>query len=375
MHRFLPKGILLLLFSSSFGAHAETGKRCGAYNGLDVLCLSSHSEDLVKLPDTRWLIISNPLRLLDTVSDKSRVVAEIAIKFDHATYRSCPGPIAPTGARKMGYAGSALNLRVGRPGTYTLYMRGPERRIEVFDLDARPKIPRLTWVGCIPTPQGLSLNAIAPLPGKRLVATNFASASFGNFATPEGRASLIRSLSNSEPTGDLWEWGPDLGWSKIPGTEGSGLNGIESSKDGRILYGAEWGRSRIIMFQRGKAGPPRVVTKLNFRPDNIRLQPDGSLVIGGHRASVQSILNDCSFEHRCREIHSSAVILDPLTRKIRYALKDLPLPSPAPLSSTVGRCAPPPRAASVPAMTVASARRDRNSTWQSTRWAICSRFM
>lgn len=325
MHRLLPKGIVLLLFSSSCGTHAETGKRCGAYDGLNVLCLSTHSEDLVKLPETRWLIISNPLRLVDTVSDKSHVVSDVAIQFDHATYRSCPGPIDPTGAGKMGYAGSALNLRIGRPGTYTLYMRGPERRIEVFDLDARPKIPHLTWVGCVPTPQGLSLNAIAPLPGKRLVATNFASESFGSFATPAGRASLIRNLSNSEPTGELWEWGPGKGWSKIPGTEGSGLNGIESLQDGRTLYVAEWGRSRIIMFQRGKVRPPRVVTKLNFRPDNIRLQPDGSLVIGGHSASVKSILNDCSFEHRCKDIHSSAVILNPLTGKIRYVLKDLPL--------------------------------------------------
>jgi transposase len=44
-------------------------------------------------------------------------------------------------------------------------------------------------------------------------------------------------------------------------------------------------------------------------------------------------------------------------------------------SSIVGRCVPRPRAASVPAMTVGSARRVRRSTWPSTRWAICWRFM
>jgi len=47
-----------------------------------------------------------------------------------------------------------------------------------------------------------------------------------------------------------------------------------------------------------------------------------------------------------------------------------PLPS-----STAGRCAPRPRAASAPAMMAASARKDRNSTWRLIRWGICSRFM
>ena len=72
-----------------------------------------------------------------------------------------------------------------------------------------------------------------------------------------------------------WEWHTGKGWTKIPGSEASGANGLEISKDGKTLYGATWGNQAFFRLSLGQAAVKRDDIKLGFRADNVRWSPDG----------------------------------------------------------------------------------------------------
>ncbi len=84
-----------------------------------------------------------------------------------------------------------------------------------------------------------------------------------------------------ENNGALWEWHTGTGWKMVPGSEASGANGLEISKDGRLLYVAAWGSQNFFRLSRGQTPVKRDVVPLGFRVDNVRWAPDGSLLAAG----------------------------------------------------------------------------------------------
>jgi hypothetical protein len=73
------------------------------------------------------------------------------------TYESCPGPIGSEGDK---FRAHGLYLRPGQNAVHTLYVvhHGGRESIEVFEFDARPKAPTLTWIGCAVAPDPIGLN-------------------------------------------------------------------------------------------------------------------------------------------------------------------------------------------------------------------------
>jgi sugar lactone lactonase YvrE len=91
----------------------------------------------------------------------------------------------------------------------------------------------------------------------------------------EGLARAFRG----ENTGYVLRWSPASRWSRIPGTEGPMPNGVQSTPDGRNLYVAMWGASRVVKLElaAGKA-----VGSVNTpHPDNLSWAPDGRLFATG----------------------------------------------------------------------------------------------
>ena len=134
----------------------------------------------------------------------------------------CPTPVsAPTSP--------GLNLRPGENGRHTLYVvgHGDREAIEVFELDLGGAVPTLQWVGCAVAPEALALNSVVALPE-------------GGFAATSPR------------TGDVWEWSTGAGWSRVPGSEGIGPNGLEISRDGRWFYVGGYGSQSLIRLSRGR---------------------------------------------------------------------------------------------------------------------------
>ena len=256
---------------------------CDAAGPVKFVCGQAGPEDLVAVPETRWLIASafggdGGLFAIDTraaSSTKIYPIASAAARLDKATYDTCPGP--PQTAPR--FVTHGLFLQPGTGGRHTLYVvhHGSRESVEVFALDARGQAPALTWIGCAVAPDPIGLNSVLALPGGGFVATNFqprapAGAAGGGFQS---------ALVNGENNGELWEWHTGRGWAKVPGSESAGANGLELSKDGTWFYVAQWGNRSFMRVSRGRTPVVRDTLTLGFRVDNVRWAPDGTLLVAG----------------------------------------------------------------------------------------------
>jgi hypothetical protein len=194
-------------------------------------------------------------------------------RLDGKTYDTCPGP--PDAEDKAKFTTHGLALRAGKNSMHTLYAvhHGKRESIEVFEVDARGKTPALTWIGCAVAPDPIGLNYVIPLPGGGFIGTDFLARG--------GDASARTKMMAGEPNGALWEWRTGKGWTKIPGSEAAGANGLEVSKDGKWLYVAAWGSQSFFRLSLGQNPPKKDTVPLGFRVDNIRWAPDGSIFAAG----------------------------------------------------------------------------------------------
>jgi hypothetical protein len=239
---------------------------CTPVGDIKFVCNLISAEDLAVLPDSEWVIVSGNreggrLHLVNVRSKSATVLFPPAARterFDAAAYPTCPGPLqleTPDAFRAHG-----LYLKPGPGGVHTLLVvhHGTRESIEVFEVDASAGPPALTWIGCAPALSTLVFNSVVALPE-------------GGFAATSGR------------TGDVWQYQTAAGWRRVPGTEGTAPNGLEISRDGRWLYIAGWAEEKLTRVSRGQIPVQKDVIALGFRPDNVRLSPDGAVLFAaGH---------------------------------------------------------------------------------------------
>ena len=158
----------------------------------------------------------------------------------------------------------------------------------MFEVDASGR-PTLTWVGCAVAPDPLRLNGVVALPG-------------GGFAT------------TSPGTGDVWEWQTASGWTQIPGSEGTAPNGLEVSADGRWLYIAGWAEQKLTRLSRGQTPVQKDVIQLEFRPDNLRMSLDGTVIFAAGHSGIQD-------PRRPLEEFSNVARIDPDTLAVQLVFQ------------------------------------------------------
>ena len=245
---------------------AVTGEHpCDPVGDVRFVCGLVSPEDVAVVPGAEWAIVSGAreggrLHLLD-VADKTAAVLfptpDSIVRPEPDTWPGCPGPLDladPDASRLHG-----LYLEAGAGSVHTLLVvhHGPRESIEVFEVDAGAAPPNLAWVGCVVAPEGANLNSVAALPGGGFAATN---AGVG-----------------------VWEWQAGRGWEVLPESEDTAPNGIEVSEDGRLLYIAGWAEEKLTRLSRGVEPVRKDVVDLGFRPDNLRMALDGSVIYAaGH---------------------------------------------------------------------------------------------
>jgi len=194
-------------------------------------------------------------------------------RLDAKSYGKCPGP--PDAAFKAKFLTHGLSIQPGSNSVHRLYVvaHGGRESVEVFEVDARPSPPTLTWIGCAVAPDPVGLNSVRWLSDGGFIATNFLARGID--------AAARQKMMEGEKNGELWEWHTASGWVKIPGSEAAGANGLEISTDGRWFYVAAWGSQSFFRLSRGQTPPKRDEVPLGFRVDNIRWAADGSILAAG----------------------------------------------------------------------------------------------
>lgn len=297
------------------------------------ICGISHAEDLQRIPGSEWVVTSglekNGIRFVNTRTYQHMQVfpgKAARVLFDKRKFTDCPGP---TTEEAVDFHG--INLREGQDGVHTLYavrhvsrhpgtrelVPGSREAVEVFEIDARLKTPAITWVGCVPAPEGVrELNSVSALPGDGFVSSNF---NWPSDAKPE-------EFPNGWTNGQVWEWQPGAGWKVVPGSEFfPGPNGLEASKDGAWLFINLWPAKRVLRLSRGQTPVRADLIEVSFQPDNIHWNDDGTLLVAGQGGSSIGAVMNCMvlpdhFGRACPTITAEVARLDPRTLKVTPVL-------------------------------------------------------
>lgn len=262
---------------ASLSISAAQAPTCTPAGGLSFICGIQNPEDLVLVPNTRWMIASgmapgSGLHLVDTqakTASRLFAVGTANARADKTKYASCPGPLDAKQALLHG-----LSLRAAPGGRYTIYAtnHGGRESVEVFELDVSGAAPTATWIGCVLTPNNMALNSVAAFTDGSLVAT---------VLIQPGKT--FADAFAQRDTGIVVAWAPgEKLFRVLPGTELSANNGIETSPDDREFYVVSTTTKRVIAYSRAKPGAPLRTAQLKeFGPDNVRWTADNRLITAG----------------------------------------------------------------------------------------------
>jgi len=284
---------------------------------LKVICGLKAPEDLVQVPGTDWIIVSG---LGDGANPASTSASggELAV-IDPAAHTGRKLSFTP-GAPKAPYTGCAaapdpdrllthgLNIQGVARGRARLFVvgHGGREAIEVFDVAVAKSGPALTWIGCIAAPEGAFHNSVAPLKDGRVVATDFLH-----------KPSTFRDLLSGKTTGAVYIWKPGGTLTKLPGTDLGAPNGVEVTPDGRYLFVAVSGTSRIMRYELADTAKAATVIDAGQRTDNLRWGPGGKLLAAGPD------MRGCKpGDNRCGVL--SVVAIDPTTLALTTLLHTPP---------------------------------------------------
>jgi hypothetical protein len=250
---------------------------CAPSGGLMFICGVTNPEDLVLVPNTRWMLASgmapgSGLHLVDTRAKTVKnlyATGSANTRADKTKYSRCPGPLDPKQALLHG-----LSLRPAASGRHTVYAtnHGGRESVEIFELDLSGAAPAATWVGCVLAPGKMSFNSVAAFTDGTLVATVL--------ITPD---KSFEDAFAQRITGVVMQWTPGTpAFTPLAGTELSANNGIETSPDDREFYVASTTTKRIVVFARNNpAKPLRVAQLKEFGPDNVHWTADNRLITAG----------------------------------------------------------------------------------------------
>jgi hypothetical protein len=250
---------------------------CAPSGGLTFICGVQNPEDLVPVPNTRWLIASgmaagSGLHAVDTRAKTVRnlyAAGAPSTRTDKTKYGSCPGPLDPKQAVLHG-----LSLRPSQNGRYTVYAtnHGGRESVEVFEVDVSGAAPAATWVGCVLTPNNMALNSVAAFSDGSLVAT---------VLFLPGKT--FEDAFSQRNTGAVLQWTPGApAFRMLPGTELPANNGIETSPDDQEFFVVSTTLKQVIAYSRNNPGKPLRVAQLKeFAPDNVRWTSDNRLITAG----------------------------------------------------------------------------------------------
>ena len=312
---------------------AEPRDPCANSDGLETLCGLSNPEDLVLVPGTGRILVSNMRR--DVGEPSGGFISEIIPESDTPPRRiwprearedemevswqqpstrssgapSCPGPPDPEAFYPHGVtvAGSDPEFLyvVAHAGE-----SGGREAVEIFAIGTEDSQTSLRWSGCIPMPKGTAANDVAVLPDASVIVSNYApelSVRYMLAATVFGQA-----------TGNIMLWRESDGWKVIDNTTARLANGVAVSPDGQTLFYAETMTGELHRLRLDATGG-KISVDIGGNPDNLTWTRNGSLLIATHTDGVAFM--PCAFGRQPCRSGWAVYEIDPVTLAARPVLE------------------------------------------------------
>ncbi|MCB1676806.1 MAG: SMP-30/gluconolactonase/LRE family protein [Halioglobus sp.] len=257
---------------------------CLDMSGMRVHCGFSNPEDLVLLPDDRYLLVSEmgefmadspgKLSLLNLESGERET---IAIDWQAPDSQrpgrgasDCPPPDVAA------FSPHGIDLTPLDDGTLQLLVvnHGQREAVEFFDVRQKDGAWRLAWRGCALPPGDPLINDVAGRRDGGFYVTHMWD-KHTDFETIGAR------LTAGEATGWVWEWRPESGFSKLAGSDELMPNGIAINADNSKIFVNIYMGNRTIRIdtRTGKVEGAFGVRQ----PDNITVDGEGNLWVASHQ--------------------------------------------------------------------------------------------
>lgn len=289
---------------------------CADGVALAYVCGTTHPEDVVAIPGTRWIIASGfaagaGLKLVDTTNRAATPWYDgsaAQVDPDYAAFAGCPRPVDPSLFNARG-----LSLRKTGNSSYRLHVvnHGGRESIEIFDVTLDGDRPALRWRGCRLMPSGQVGNAVATFADGTVLVT---------VLTRPG--ATIADFVLGKRTGAVWQWSPGASaFAELPGTRLPGNNGLETDPDERHFYVVAFGWHAVLVYDRRNSKESVATIEMpGFMPDNVHWT-DGRLVAAGMQldepacGGLRTILNGEADKMLCHRGYVVAAI-DPASRRV-----------------------------------------------------------
>jgi hypothetical protein len=156
--------------------------------------------------------------------------------------------------------------------------------IEFFELSQGTDGVVLHARGCVQMPAGILINDVAATTDTSgFIVTHMHEPA----GSPAGWLNIPKFLMGLD-TGYVLEWAPDLGFKRLPGSDGSFPNGITMAADQKSYYLNQYTSSKVSHIDRS-TGEIIVSWEVSY-PDNSTLGSDGRLYVSSALGSVTDAL-------------------------------------------------------------------------------------
>jgi len=251
---------------------------CEPMAGMTPTCGYQNPEDLVHIPNTDLLIVSEmgefmadspgALSLLNmTTGARETLTIDWTANGENWGDNSC----TPPSIAALSPHGIDLTVRDDGETALLVVNHGGREAVEFFSV---AESGDLSWRGCALPPDDPFINDVAARTDGGFYVTHMwnKSADFAATAT---------ALQSGQPTGWVWAWTPDNGFSEVPNTKALMPNGIAINADNSTLFvNIYFGGGAIAIDLESQNQLGKVEAR---QPDNISVDADGQLWIASHQ--------------------------------------------------------------------------------------------
>ena len=254
---------------------------CRPSPDMTVHCGYQNPEDLVALPGGKFLIVSEMgefltdapgrLSMLNLISGKREI-----LKITWSSTESKRGDVACPAPDIEAFSPHGIDLVTLDDGPLQLLVvnHGGRESIEFFEPKQSEGVWSLDWQGCALPPDDPFINDVAGLHDGGFLITHM-------WDKTTAFDEVARKLLAGESTGWVYEWQPDEGFTKVPGTDDLMPNGIAVSHDNTKLFVNIYFGGKTIKIDRATA-----MREGEFsvqQPDNITVDAEGNLWVASHK--------------------------------------------------------------------------------------------